>query len=74
MMPVIKLLQKGNTRVISLLVLYKNRNNVKFKVLCSIVYFVLENFVCVDYLFCPETKLRVTCKGQGFENVTYNTV
>ena len=34
----------------------------------------MENFVCVDYLCCTETKLHVTSKGQGFENRTYNSV
>ena len=34
----------------------------------------MENFVCIDYMCCTETKLRVTSKGRGFENITYNAV
>ena len=34
----------------------------------------MENYVCVDYLCCPETKLPVTSKGQVFENRTYYAV
>ena len=73
-MPVIKVLQKGNTRVLLLLMFYENRKNMKFKVLSSIVYCIMENFVYVDYLCCPETKLHVTSKVQWFENRTYNAV
>ena len=64
--PFRKVLQKGNTRVLLLLMFYENRKNMKFKVLSSIVYCIMEKFVCVDYLCCPETKLHVTSKGQGF--------
>ena len=34
----------------------------------------MEKYVCVDYLCYPKTKLRVTNKGQVFENITYNAV
>ena len=74
MMPTRKVLQKENTRVISLMMFYENRKNMKFKVLISIVYCIMDNFVCVDYLCCPETKPHVTSKCQGFENRTYNAV
>ena len=73
-MPVRKVLQKGNTLVISLMIIYENRKNMKFEVLSSIVYFIMDNFVCVDYLCFSETKIHVTCKGQEFENRTYNDV
>ena len=45
-----------------------------FKVLSSIVYFIMKKYACVDYLCCPETELHVTSKGQGFENRIYNAV
>ena len=32
----------------------------------------MDNLGFVDYLCCPETKIHVTIKGQGFENITYN--
>ena len=62
MMPVRKLLQKGNTRVLSIVMFYENRKNMKFKVLSSIVYCIIDNFFCVDYLCCPKTTLHVTSK------------
>ena len=73
-MTVSKLLKKVNTRVLSLLMFYENRKNIIFKVLSSIVYCIMENFVFVDYLCCLKTKLHVTCKRQVFENRTYNAI
>ena len=45
-----------------------------FKVLSSIVYCIMDNYICFDYLCCPVTKLHVTNKEQEFENRTYNAV
>ena len=52
----------------------ENRKKIIFKVLSSIFYCIMENYVCVDYLCCPQTKLNVKNKGQGFENMIYNAV
>ena len=52
----------------------ENRNKMILKVLRSIVYCTMDNYVCVDYLCCPQTKTHVTSKGQGFESRTYNAV
>ena len=40
----------------------------------SIFYFIIEKYVCVNYMWCSQTKLRVTIKGKAFENRTYNVV
>ena len=40
----------------------------------SIVYCIMEKFLCVDYLCCTKTKLHVTSKVQGSEYRTYNSV
>ena len=40
----------------------------------SIVYCIMDNYVCDDYLCFLKTRLRVTITGQGFENRTYNDV
>ena len=74
MMPVRKLLPKGNTRLFTLIFFYESRKNTKFKVLSSIVYFIMDDIVCVDFMCFPETKIHVTCKVQGFGNRTYNAV
>ena len=65
MTPIKKVLKKENTHVISLLIFYEKRNNRIFKVLISIVYFIMENYVCVDYLCCLQTKIHDTNKLQG---------
>ena len=72
-MPVRKVLKKGKLVFLPMM-FYENRKNIVFKVFRSIVYYILDNYVCVDYLCCPEAKPRVTNKGQGFENRTYNDV
>ena len=51
---------------------YENRMNIIFKVLISVVYFIIDNYVCTDYLYCPQTKLNVSNKW--FENTTYNDI
>ena len=38
----------------------------------SVGYFILNNYVCADYLCCPQTKLHVT--NNGFENKKYNDI
>ena len=63
-MPVRKVLHKGNTCVLSLLMFNENINNMKFKVSNLIFYYIMDNLVCVDDLCCPETKIHVTSKGQ----------
>ena len=34
----------------------------------------MDNYLCVDFLCFAQTKLHVTSKGLGFENITYNYV
>ena len=53
MTPVRKVSKKGNNRVLSLLMLYEYIKNKIFKVLSSIVFYIMENYVCVDYMCCP---------------------
>ena len=58
--------KKGNTCIISIIMFYDDINNMIFKVSSSIVYCIMENYACVDYIFCMKTKLHVTSKGQRF--------
>ena len=50
----------------------ENRNNMIFKVLSSVVYCIIKNHVCADYLCCPQTKLHA--ENKGFKNTTYNDI
>ena len=47
-------LEKNNTRVLALLMFYDTRNNTKkaFKVLSCVIYTIIGNYVCSDYLSC----------------------
>ena len=65
-------LRKDNNRLLSVMMFYENRNNMIFNVLSSVVYFIINNYVCDDYLCCPQTKLHVANKI--FENKTYNDI
>ena len=59
MTPIIRVLRKESTRVLSLLMLDDNRNNMMFKILSLVVYCIMEKYACVDYLICLQTKLHV---------------
>ena len=43
-----------------------------FKVSRSVVYCIINHYVCADYLCCPQTKLNVANKI--FENTTINDI
>ena len=62
MMPIRKVLIKYNIHVISLLIFYENINNMIFKVFSSVVYCIIDNDVCDDYLCCTQTKPHVANK------------
>ena len=47
-------LEKKNVRVLALLMFYETRNNPKkvFKVLSCVIYKIMSNYICIDYLAC----------------------
>ena len=47
-----KILAKKNTRVLELLMFYDTRENPYkcFKVLSCVIYTIIRNYVCIDYL------------------------
>ena len=47
-----KILAKENTRVLALLMFYETRKNPRkvFKVLSCVIYTIINNYVCIDYL------------------------
>ena len=45
-----------------------------FNVFSSVVYCIIYNYICADYLCCPQTKLHVNSSNKLFENTTYNSV
>ena len=47
-------LSKNKKRVLALLMFYETRKNPKkaFKVLSFVIYKIISNYVCIDYLAC----------------------
>ena len=72
MMPIRRVSRKENTCVISLLVFCENRKSAIFKLLSSVVYCIMENYICAYYLCSPQTKAHVS--NELFENTTYNDI
>ena len=58
-----KVLRKDNTRVPSLLIFDENRNSMISKVLVSVVYCIMDNYLFVDYLCLQQCKLYLEHKG-----------
>ena len=51
-------LAKKKTRVLALLMFYETSQTPKkaFKVLSCVIYKIISNYVCIDYLDCESTK------------------
>ena len=43
-----------------------------FKVLSSVVYCIMDNYLCADYLCLHQAKLSL--ENKGFENTTFNDI
>ena len=72
MVPIRKLLKKDNTSVIELLMFYKNKKSMIFKVLGSVIYCITEKCLFVDYICLQKYQLYLVHKG--FENKTLNDI
>ena len=69
MVPIRILLSKENTCVLSLMIFYENRKSMVFKVLGSVGYGIMDNYVCADYLCLFKAKLFL--EYYRFENTTF---
>ena len=73
-------MSKNNTRVLALLMFYETRKNPKkfSKVLSCVIYKIISNYVCIDYL-CYESK-KISEQTIDFvggfkhENKSYNKI
>ena len=43
-----------------------------FRVLSRVLYSVIDNYVCIEYLCCPYTTLIVICCDNMFKSTSYN--
>ena len=75
-----KILAKKNTRVLELLIFNEKRKNPKkvFKLLSCVIYTIIRNYVCVDYLASESKQLSElpVSYGGGFkhENKSYDKI
>ena len=54
-------LEKNNTSVLELIMFYETRadNPEKyFRVLSCVIYIIIKNYVCIDYIYCKSKKLN----------------
>ena len=72
MITIRKVLRKENTFVISIPMFHENINNMIFKVLSSVVYFIIKHYLCADHLCSSKTKLHIANKS--FENTTCSDI
>ena len=61
--PIIKIWRKENTCILSLLMFNENIKNMISKVLSSVVYCIMDNYLFSNYLCCPQAKLHFANKG-----------
>ena len=57
-----KVSRKENVRVLSLLMIYKNKKSINFKVLDSVVYCMMENYIYLDYLCLQQARMYLAKK------------
>ena len=55
--PIRKVSRKENTCVLSNMMFHENRNNIIFNALSLFVYFIIDNYLCVDCLGLQKVKL-----------------
>ena len=70
-----KCYKEKNMCVIALVMFYESGgNNTKtvFMVFSCVLYYVTENYVCIEYLCCQYKKLSVICSDKMFTTTSYN--
>ena len=71
--PAIKNVTKNNnTCVLELVMFYETRHKNTtgdFIVLSCVIYDIIKNYVCIDYIACQSRKLSVLCK-----NINYTVI
>ena len=67
---IINVTRKKNMCVIELVIFYENgtTNQMKvFRLLSCVIYYVIDNYVCVEYICCQAKTLSVACCDNFFE-------
>ena len=68
-------LGKNNTCVMALIIFYEN-NGLKpkklYRVLSCVVYALIDNYFCIDYISCQPKTLRSISSKPTFEQTNFN--
>ena len=67
------MVKKENICVAALLIKYEHRKPTMFKVLEAVIYCILENNVCLDYVFLQKN-MKLFSFNQGFAYTSYNEI
>ena len=68
-------MKKKNTRVLAWVMFYEtgHKNVTKyFRVLSCVIYSIIGNYVCIDYLACQSKKLRDICIDRKYLGKSFN--
>ena len=68
-----KLMKDENTRILVLIVFYYNTNYLVYKVLGVVIYFILEHYVCINYL-CLQKENKLSLTHKLFEENLYDNI
>ena len=66
-------MKQGNTRVISLIMFYDNRESPIFKVLGVVVYCFFDKYVCIDYLSL-QRESKFSLPHRKFEDTSFDEI
>ena len=66
------MMKHENTHVLALLIFYDNMKPIIYKVLVVVVYWLLDKYVCIDYLFLH--KYKKSLSHRVFEDTLYDEV
>ena len=61
---------KNNVSVLSLIIFYKNRKIMMYKVIGEVIHTIVGDYICLDYYVL--IKENVSKKDNNFENTKFN--
>ena len=66
--------RKNNTCVMALIMFYENNGEKTkmYRVLSCVVYSLIDNYVCIDYLACQLKTLSFISSKPTFEQTSFN--
>ena len=70
-------LKKNNTCVIALIMLYDNKGikpKKVYRVLSCVLYYLIDNYVCIDYLSCQSKTLTIISTTRIFKQTRFQYI